>query len=65
MSALPDHTMTLQSFHPSSAIPIQRQPTLAASNDVKRPVLCSILDSLVLYMRFNLVRRRFDVDTYL
>lgn len=43
---------------------VQRQPSLPYT-DQKRPLACAVLDTIVQYLRFNIVRKRFDVGTYL
>jgi len=42
----------------------QRLPMLPFVNDQKRPFLCAILDSLVIYIRHN-IRKKLDVETFI
>jgi hypothetical protein len=42
----------------------QRLPMLPFSNDKRRPPICAILDSVVIYLRHNL-HKKLDVDTYM
>lgn len=42
----------------------QRQPMLPFANDQRRPLMCAILDSLVIFIRHN-IRSALDMDTHM